>query len=241
MISALQTVHPSWIALVNACIDSKLKEFLTKAGRGEISVYPPPLSIFRAFSIPREKVRVVLLGQDPYPRAGHANGFAFAVPRGIEPLPYSLKLIFKEMQLSYPTEQSLRDQTLDYLAAQGILLLNSSLTVSPGEPDSHSEIWAHFTSQILRTMALTIYPVFIVLGAKARARFTGFPTDLVFTTLESAKMNEQDIQYKPVIAYAPHPAGDIYAGNSRPTFLGSRVFETTNELLKQKKQPTINF
>ena len=108
---------------------------LRKKGR---SVYPNEKDVFRAFEdCPFKKVRVVILGQDPYPSKGQAIGRAFAVPKSTKVLPRSLKNIFDEVRLDYPG-QLMPKSTLESWAKQGVFLLNTTLTVEGGRSNSHN-------------------------------------------------------------------------------------------------------
>jgi uracil-DNA glycosylase len=103
-------------------------------------VYPAPEDVFRAFEdCSFKKVRVVILGQDPYANEGQAIGRAFAVPESTKKVPRSLKNIFDEVGRNYP-RQSMPKPTLESWAKQGVFLLNTTLTVAHGDPDSHSPI-----------------------------------------------------------------------------------------------------
>ena len=126
----------------------KLKEEV--GGRYETEkVFPPKDEIFSAFLLcPFEKVRVVILGQDPYHEVNQANGLAFSVKRG-NPLPRSLVNIYKELQLEfgYPLSDN---GDLSSWARQGVLLLNSTLTVKEGEANSHVKLgWDEFTDDVI--------------------------------------------------------------------------------------------
>ena len=116
------------------------------------SFIPERQSIFRALQIPPEEVKVVIVGQDPYPNAKHAMGLAFSIPAGVAPLPKSLKNIFTELNNDLAIDRSNGD--LSDWANQGVLLLNRSLTVEPGESNSHSNLgWQDFTGEIITTAA----------------------------------------------------------------------------------------
>ncbi len=117
------------------------------------TVYPPSPLIFNAFNLtPFDKVKVVILGQDPYPNPGQAHGLAFSVPDGI-PAPASLKNIFTELNsdlgITIP-----KNGNLEKWARQGVLLLNSSLTVRAGNPASHANIgWQTFTDAAIQGLS----------------------------------------------------------------------------------------
>jgi len=117
------------------------------------TIYPPGGLIFNAFNTtPFNKVKVVLLGQDPYHGPGQAHGLSFSVPDGI-PQPTSLVNIFKELQsdIGLPIP---RNGNLTHWAEQGVLLLNASLTVRANEPMSHAKIgWAEFTDTVIKKIS----------------------------------------------------------------------------------------
>ena len=129
-----------------------IKTFLIQEKRQHI-VYPPSQMIFNAFNLtPFDKVKVVILGQDPYHNVGQAHGLAFSVPNGIMPPP-SLKNIFKELQsdigMPIPTNGNLENW-----AREGVLLLNSCLTVRANNPASHQGIgWQRFTDAAINALS----------------------------------------------------------------------------------------
>ena len=130
----------------------EIKSFLIQEKRQYI-VYPPSQLIFNAFNLtPFDKVKVVILGQDPYHNVGQAHGLAFSVPNGIMPPP-SLKNIFKELQsdigMPIPTNGN-----LESWAREGVLLLNSCLTVRANNPASHQGIgWQRFTDAAIKALS----------------------------------------------------------------------------------------
>ena len=135
-------------------------------------IFPPKSQIFKAFELcPWEDLRVVILGQDPYPTKGHAHGLCFSVATDVKPLPKSLNNIFKErtsdIDLPY-----LPDGNLEGWARQGVLLLNNVLTVREGEPDSHKNWgWEQFTDAVIQKIAAEKeHIVYILWGAKAQAK-----------------------------------------------------------------------
>lgn len=147
-----------------------LKEQLIQEKRQYI-VYPPGSLIFNAFNLtPFDKVKVVILGQDPYHNPGQAHGLAFSVPNGIMPPP-SLQNIFKEMQddLGLPIPQS---GNLEKWAKEGVLLLNASLTVRANMAASHSRLgWTQFTDAAIKALSREKeHLVFILWGNYAIAK-----------------------------------------------------------------------
>lgn len=135
----------------------------------EHTVYPPRDKIFSAFALPFEEVRVVILGQDPYHGEGQANGIAFAVEKGVQ-LPPSLVNIFKEIESDIGVRVS--GSTLTGWASQGVLMLNTVLTVRAATPQSHSQIgWQAFTDTVIEKLAKREKPlVFMLWGANAQRK-----------------------------------------------------------------------
>jgi len=181
----------------------------TEKKQGKI-IYPPGPFIFNAFNTtPFDKVKVVILGQDPYHGPGQAHGLCFSVPTGIAPPP-SLVNIFKELHddigIKIPDHGN-----LTHWAEQGVFLLNASLTVRAGEPMSHSKIgWAEFTDKVIRkTSELKKNIVFLLWGKFAQ---------------EKRVLIDES---KHLILKAAHPSPlSAHAG-----FLGCRHFSKTNEYL----------
>ncbi len=124
----------------------------TEKSQGK-TIYPPGSLIFNAFNTtPFDKVKVVILGQDPYHGAGQAHGLCFSVQKGVPPPP-SLVNIFKELQDDIGVEIP-NHGNLTHWAQQGVFLLNASLTVRAGEPMSHSKIgWAEFTDTVIQKIS----------------------------------------------------------------------------------------
>jgi uracil-DNA glycosylase len=183
-------------------------------------VFPEEKFIFRAFDLcPLHMVKVVILGQDPYPTKGHAHGLAFSVNKSVQPLPKSLQNIYKELQsdLSIPVP---RNGELLHWAEQGVLLLNTVLTVKEGVPDSHSgKGWERYTDAVLAAVnSHTESTVFILWGAKAQAKVSLIDLDRHF------------------VIQSPHPSPlSAYRG-----FFGSKPYSRTNAyLINQGREPII--
>ena len=184
----------------------------TEKSQGKI-IYPPGSLIFNAFNkTPFDKVKVVILGQDPYHGTGQAHGLCFSVQNGVPPPP-SLVNIFKELQddigVSIPDHGN-----LTHWAEQGVFLLNASLTVRAGEPMSHSKIgWAEFTDTVIKKIAdLKKNVVFLLWGKFAQEKRV-----LIDET-------------KHCILRSVHPSPlSAHAG-----FFGCKHFSKTNEYLMSK-------
>jgi uracil-DNA glycosylase len=144
----------------------------TEKSQGKI-IYPPGSQIFNAFNTtPLDKVKVVILGQDPYHGQGQAHGLSFSVPNGIAQPP-SLVNILKELHddtgIAIPNHGN-----LTHWAQQGVFLLNASLTVRAGEPMSHAKIgWAEFTNEVIKKISDTKeHVVFMLWGKFAQEKRT---------------------------------------------------------------------
>lgn len=189
-----------------------LKAFLLQEKKQYI-IYPPGASIFSAFNhTPVDKVKVVILGQDPYHGPGQAHGLCFSVPRGVA-APPSLVNIFKELktELGIPAPNH---GNLEKWADQGVLLLNATLTVRANQAGSHQKKgWEQFTDQVIRELSVRHSGlVFLLWGNYARAKET-----LIDTT-------------KHHVLKAAHPS-PLSAYNG---FFGCGHFTKTNELLQQQ-------
>ena len=181
----------------------------TEKSQGK-TIYPPGSMIFNAFNqTPFDKVKVVILGQDPYHGPNQAHGLCFSVQPGIAPPP-SLLNIFKELQddIGIPVPSH---GNLTHWAEQGVFLLNASLTVRAGEPMSHAKIgWAPFTDAVIKTISDKKENVVFLLWGK-------------FAQEKSVLIN----QARHLILRAAHPSPlSAYAG-----FLGCKHFSKTNEYL----------
>ncbi len=131
----------------------KLRTFVHDAYT-QSTVYPPPKNLFRAFDLcPFDQTKVVILGQDPYHGPGQANGLCFAV-EGDTPLPPSLQNIFKEIEKEYGVPMQNKNGDLSRWAAQGVLLLNATLTVGARSPGSHQRKgWEEFTDAAIHALS----------------------------------------------------------------------------------------
>jgi uracil-DNA glycosylase len=155
--------------------------FLTLQGKIEQAyrsttpaIFPEQAQIFKAFELcPWEELRVVILGQDPYPTKGHANGLCFSVNENVRPLPKSLVNIFKERKNDLGLSD-LKNGDLSIWAKQGVLLLNTVLSVVEGKPESHKNMgWEEFTDGVIKAIASQKEKVvFILWGAKAQVKAT---------------------------------------------------------------------
>lgn len=184
-----------------------------KVRRRRERILPEPANILRAFRQPFEKVKVLVIGQDPYPTPGHPIGMSFAVEAGVRPLPRSLGNIFKELHSDLGIEPSPHGD-LSSWADQGVLMLNRVLTVAAGAPASHRGIgWEAVTETAVHALVSRGTPLVSILwGAQARQ---------LQPILNSGS-------HTAVIA-SPHPS-PLSASRG---FFGSQPFSRTNEALQQ--------
>lgn len=182
-------------------------------------IYPNSADIYNAFmKTSYDDVNVVILGQDPYHEEGQANGLAFSVNNGVK-MPPSLKNIFKELQDDIDGELRTNTDLTDW-AKQGVFLLNSSLTVIEGRPNSMADIWNTFTDSIIKLLNNKEKPiVFVLWGKNARDKKKLIDTNKHFI-IESA-----------------HPSPlSAYRG-----FFGSKPFSKVNEYLISAGQVPIDW
>ena len=197
----------------------ELQAFVQKR-REEVRVFPEEKNVFRALELtPFESVKVVILGQDPYHGFGQAHGLSFSVQKGIS-LPPSLKNIYKELQEDIggglPTERD-----LSHWAKQGVLLLNTVLTVEEGNANSHKGMgWERLTNRLIESLNELNHPVIFILWGKPA-------------------QDKEKLITNPshVILKAPHPSPlSAYRG-----FFGSKPFSKVNEMLIQQEQTPIRW
>lgn len=187
--------------------------YLSRRAESE-SIYPPSQQVFRAMR-DLDSARVVILGQDPYHGPGQANGFAFAVNQDVA-IPPSLQNIFKELRDDVGEYQTTR--TLEHWSDQGVVLLNATLTVERGKPNSHLSLgWSKITNAVIRYLSESKQNlVFILWGKNAQE-----------------KSSIIDSESHLVLA-SPHPS----PFSAHTGFFGSRPFSKTNEyLVRNRIQP----
>ena len=184
-------------------------------------VYPPGKYIFEAFNrTPFDKVKVVILGQDPYHEPNQAHGLCFSVQKGVR-LPPSLVNIYKELEDEFGTKFLDRDGDLSHWADQGVLLLNATLTVAAGNAGSHQgRGWEMFTDAVVSKLAEQRENlVFMLWGSYARRK--------------GAVINKK----RHLVLECAHPSPlSVYRG-----FFGCGHFKKANEYLASKGLATINW
>lgn len=224
----MSVLPEAWDALLGRPFDREPHRTVlarAEAAAAAGTVYPPRADWFAAFRLtPPDRVRAVILGQDPYHGPGQAHGLAFSVPEGVK-LPPSLRNIFRELEadLGLPAPQS---GDLTGWARQGVLLLNTVLTVEEGKANSHSRFgWQAFTDEVFAALVRLPQPMaFVLWGAPAQRAF--------------ARAAETAPKAGPrLILQAPHPSPlSAYRG-----FFGSRPFSRINDFLTACGAPAIRW
>jgi len=194
----------------------KINDFLAAQQAQKIAVYPPANLIFKALELtPLSKVKVVILGQDPYHKKGQANGLSFSVAKGVK-IPPSLRNILLEVGIKNP-----KNGDLTNWAKQGVLLLNSILTVEHGKAGAHHHLgWQNFTDAIIK----------LVNDKRSNVVF------MLWGKFAHSKISLID-QNKHLVLTAAHPSSlSAYRG-----FLGCKHFALANEYLITNKINPINW
>ena len=198
----------------------KLNKFLDEE-YANYKIYPPREKMFNAFKLtPLEQVKVVIFGQDPYHEEGQAMGLSFSVPDNIK-TPPSLINIYKEIEMEYNAQFRNRGGDLTYLAKQGVLLLNTVLTVRAHEAGSHrGHGWEEFTTAVIKKLNMRDKPVIFVLWGN------------------DAKKKEMYITNpKHYVLKAAHPS-PLSAYNG---FFGCHHFSKINEILRNNNEKEIDW
>jgi uracil-DNA glycosylase len=198
-----------------------LKAKLQNLKKNKIIFYPPGSLIFNSFNLtPLEKIKVVILGQDPYHGPGQAHGLCFSVPEGVRPPP-SLLNIYKELESDLGKKVNIQNGNLEAWANQGVFLLNTTLTVEKSKPLSHQDLgWSKFTDKVIALINKELKNiVFILWGSHAQT-----------------KKNLIDLN-KHHILTSPHPS----PLSAHRGFFGSKPFSKTNDFLESKQIDKINW
>jgi uracil-DNA glycosylase len=213
LLDVQSSVHPSWLPVFEGLSTeiTAVRCFLeseTVAGRQWL---PEPSKILRAFTYPFDHVKVVILGQDPYPTPGHSVGLAFSVAPEIAP-PRSLVNIFRELQSDLGIDSPANGDLTPW-AEQGVLLMNSALTVGSGQSGSHrGQGWEPITSAVI---------------AALKKRPEGSPVAILWGKDAQTYGSEFDSRF---VISSPHPS----PLSARRGFFGSKPFSHANELLHEQ-------
>jgi uracil-DNA glycosylase len=221
-------LEPGWWSVLEPVFATeavdRLRDFLRTELRAGKQVLPAKTDWFNAFNAaPFDQVRVVILGQDPYPTPGHAHGLSFSVRPDVRPLPKSLINIFKEMADDLGIHNTSGDLTP--WANQGVLLLNAVLTVPARQPAGHqNQGWELITDAAISALAARPKPVVFVLWGGAAQR-------------KAALIAPHNHNQRHLIIQSPHPSPlSAYRG-----FFGSHPFSRINEFLVQQGERPIDW
>lgn len=187
---------------------------------GEV-IYPPEADVFSAFKLTDfTNLKVVIIGQDPYHGPNQAHGLSFSVRPGVA-IPPSLRNMYKELALEYPDFQMPKHGCLESWATQGVLLLNTVLTVVANQPNSHRHLgWEQFTDNVIRAISDKAEPVvFLLWGSHA---------------MKKQKLIDSDKHH---ILTAPHPS----PLSAHRGFLGCGHFMAANQWLQAQGKTTIDW
>lgn len=212
--SLTELVEPGWARALEPVAPqvAQLGEFLREELAAGHRYLPAGENVLRAFTFPFEEVRVLIVGQDPYPTPGHAVGLSFSVAPDVRPVPRSLGNIFNEYStdLGYPVPAT---GDLTPWAQRGVMLLNRVLTVRPGSPASHrGKGWEAVTERAIRALVARPQPLVAVLWGRDAATLKPMLAEGGCAVIESV-----------------HPS-PLSASRG---FFGSRPFSRTNELLEK--------
>lgn len=200
---------------LNTFIEQEKEKFLE-----HFDIYPPPHLVFNCFNhLPVEQVKVVILGQDPYHQPNQAMGLSFSVPKNT-PIPPSLRNIYQEIHDEFNISKPLHGDLTSW-AQQGVLLLNTALTVRQNKPNSHAAYWKDFTDNVIRYLSDREKIIFILWGNNAK---------------EKKKLI--DLEKRNYILEATHPSP---LSCNRGGFFGCQNFLKCNQILKQLDQEPINW
>ncbi|MFD1056120.1 uracil-DNA glycosylase [Terrabacter terrigena] len=215
-----ELVHPTWVPALEPVADTitQLGEFLraeVAAGRGYL---PAGHHVLRAFTLPLPEVRVLVVGQDPYPTTGHPVGLSFSVAPDVRPVPRSLQNIYQELNSDLGLATPVNGDLTPWFE-RGVMLLNRVLTVQPGRSASHQgKGWETVTAQAISALAARGGPLVAILWGRQAQSLA--PMLGSVPRIESAH---------------PSPL------SARSGFFGSRPFSRTNDLLTQQGAPPIDW
>ena len=197
----------------------EIKSFLINCSQNNEVIYPHPKDIFKSLELTSfQSVKVVILGQDPYHGPNQAHGLAFSVKKNV-PIPPSLKNIFKEISEDLQSNKRFSGDLTNW-AKQGVLLLNTCLTVFPGRPGSHANLgWQKFTDSIIDAVDTKDNVVFLLWGSYAQKK-----KDLL--------LNKNNL-----VLEAPHPS----PLSAHRGFFGCKHFSKANEFLRKNKIKEIDW
>ena len=226
-----EKVHKSW----HPILGQFYQEPLSSLGKilSDTPYYPSRNNILRVFEKPLEEVKVVILGQDPYPSPGDAVGLSF-VNGNPNKIPASLRIIYKELE-----NEGFTNHNINNWSEQGVFLLNTALTVERGNAGSHLHYWKPFTEFVIKLLSKENPCIWILWGKKAQEFKTSIHNPYIFQDMNLKMINDLPIigNYNYVLE-SPHPAAEVYSGGNAG-FYGNNHFVKANAILKKQLKTEI--
>ena len=236
---ALDVIDDSWeriMPLIKG--DPGLIELTQNVMPNQIT-YPFKEDIFKVFNMPLQDIKVVILGQDPYPYKNVPTGKAFAVKEDCY-MPSSLKYIQKEIVRSLYEEDDLLInnswKTLEHLSDQGVFLYNTALTVKSSTPGSHAKYWRNFTDKVIKTISIESPCIWLLWGKHAKSFIPKIKNRFVVDEYNDTTIKDMpklhDHNY---ILTSPHPVVEYYnkGKSGRAGFIGNDHFKKANQILER--------
>lgn len=226
-----ERIHPTWHEHLQPLFDNVKMKMIRDELLPSYKFVPDGVDIFNVFKMDINRIKVVILGQDPYAN-GEAIGYSFAVKETV-PIPKSLEVIRQEIITSKVERDSSVNidsskwRTLAHWRRQGVFLLNVALTTEWKNSGAHIGQWEWFTRDVIKTIASEVAPIWMLWGAKAQ----GFEQLII----------QGDKQAKETILKAPHPAAGFYNNGVGKVFTGCNHFNICNKMLKEDKETIINW
>ena len=231
-----EVIHKSWFPMMETLLNQPALQELNTKILPNISFQPKKDDIFNVFRMPLDEIKVVILGQDPYPTPGDAIGYAFI--NGRNKTPKSLEIIEREIEV----ETSYSSQGIETWIEQGVFLLNTALTVETSRAGSHLEYWKNFTAAVIWHISVNHPCIWVLWGKKAQwfqpcigmnpFNVKGYDNE----TIEEIPIND-DYNY---VMTAPHPAAEAYSGG-KSGFYGCNHFYFVNKILAKQGKPCITW
>lgn len=227
----LEKIDDSWQPILGPLYREPLSK-LNHEILPNIQYYPSKDNIFRVFQMPLKNIKVVILGQDPYPTPKMATGLAFE--NGIpERIPPSLKVIYKEILNSTNMVGDISNWT-----SQGVFLLNTALTVESGRAGSHLVYWKEFIDTVIRYISKNQKCIWLLWGKYAQQYQNIISSKLIVNRYDRQLIEEIPISDYNYVITAPHPAAEIYQ-NGNAGFYGCDCFYKSNIILTKQKSDAI--
>jgi uracil-DNA glycosylase len=225
----LEHIHPEWHHFLKIESEKPYFKNLTTSLINEtkqFQILPSKENRLRVFGLAPSEIKVVIIGQDPYPTPGHANGLCFSVDEKVHPLPKSLINIYKEIKRDYP-DYNPSSGDLGHWFNQGVFLINTLLTLRAGEPMSHKGLgWETFTKNAIHHIATTQENVVYLLWGRHAHSY------------EEIIPKEKNLIIK---TSHPSPLGVTKSGNDFAAFQESKQFSQTNHYLHVNNRSQIHW